>query len=329
MFTGFVFTSGKILKKDNPEETLKYIKKPNNIVWIDIEEPTEKEIDMLIDKFDFHQLSIEDAIFPQNHPKLEEFENYVFITLYGICYDDDIITTRELNIFLGKNYIITLHEDKLSSITKLMNKVNRIKEKETGSLIGTNDISKGSDILLYAIIDSLINDYFPITEKLDDKMESLENKVLEEKTEEILDDLFKQKKNILIFRKFVLLEMQLINKLCRAEVDFIREKTKIYFRDIYDHISRINGDLEILREVIPSFIESYWSMYSKKLNHSIHRLTILATIAIPLMIITSYYGMNLELPEFKWGILGMFFMWGLSAIFSLILLILLKWKKWL
>ncbi len=328
MFNSFIFTSGKILKKENSKETLKYLKKDNNIVWIDLEDPTEAEIDMLIDEFDFHQLSIEDAIFPQNHPKIEEFENYVFITLYGICYDD-VITYQELNIFFGRNYVITLHENKLNSITKLINRVNRMREKETGSLTGTNDISKGSDILLYAIIDSLINDYFPITEKLDDRMEALENKVLEEKSEEILDDLFKQKKNILIFRKFVSLEMQLINKLCRAEVDFIREKTKIYFRDIYDHISRINEDLEILREVIPSFIESYWSMYSKKLNHSIHRLTILATIAIPLMIITSYYGMNLELPEFKWGIFGMFFMWALSFVFSFVLFLLLKLKKWI
>ncbi len=328
MFNSFIFTSGKILRKNNPNDTLKYLKNSNNIIWIDLEDPSEDEIDMLIDKFDFHQLSIEDAIFPQNHPKIEEFENYVFITLYGICYDD-IITTQELNIFFGKNYVITFHENKLNSLIKLTNRINRIKEKETENLAGINDISKGSDILLYSIIDLLINEYFPITEKLDDKMEALENKVLEEKTEEILDDLFKQKKNILIFRKFVSLEMQLINKLCRTEIDFIREKTRIYFRDIYDHISRINEDLEILREVIPSFIESYWSMYSKKLNHSIHRLTILATIAIPLMIITSYYGMNLELPEFKFGIFGMFFMWGISFLFSVVMLIILKWKKWI
>lgn len=327
MFNAFVFTDGKILKT-NQKNILKYIKKTENIVWIDLEDPNEDEIDMLIDKFDFHQLSIEDAIFPQDHPKIEEFENYVFITLYGISYDD-VISTQELNIFFGKNYVITFHENKLNSITRLMNKINRIKDNETGTLIGGgNDISKGSDILLYAIIDSLINEYFVITEKLDVNMEKLENKVLEEKEEEILDDLFKQKKNILIFRKFITMEMQLINKLCRAEVDFIREKTKVYFRDIYDHIARINGDLEILREIIPSFIESYWSMYSKKLNQSIHRLTVLATIAIPMMIITSYYGMNLELPEFKWGFLGVIFMWGLMILSSLILSILLKWKKW-
>lgn len=327
MFNAFVFTDGKILKT-NQKNILKYIKKTENIVWIDLEDPNEDEIDMLIDKFDFHQLSIEDAIFPQDHPKIEEFENYVFITLYGISYDD-VISTQELNIFFGKNYVITFHENKLNSITRLMNKINRIKDNETGTLIGGgNDISKGSDILLYAIIDSLINEYFVITEKLDVNMEKLENKVLEEKEEEILDDLFKQKKNILIFRKFITMEMQLINKLCRAEVDFIREKTKVYFRDIYDHIARINGDLEILREIIPSFIESYWSMYSKKLNQSIHRLTVLATIAIPMMIITSYYGMNLELPEFKWGFWGVIFMWGLMILSSLILSILLKWKKW-
>ena len=328
MFNAFVFTDGKILKTDQ-KNILKYIKKNENVVWIDLEDPNENEIDMLIDKFDFHQLSIEDAIFPQDHPKIEEFEKYVFITLYGITYDD-IISTQELNIFLGKNYVITFHENKLNSITKLMNKINRMKENETGKLIGgENDITKGSDVLLYAIIDSLINEYFVITEKLDYNMEILENKVLEEKSEQILDDLFKQKKNILVFRKFITMEMQLINKLCRAEVDFIREKTKVYFRDIYDHIARINGDLEILREIIPSFIESYWSMYSKKLNQAMHRLTILATIAIPMALITSYYGMNLPLPEFKWGFLGVIFMWGLMFLSFLLLFLLLKWKKWI
>jgi magnesium transporter len=327
MLKGFVFTKGKTRSEDNAAAALSCLKEEGCTVWFDFEDPSESEIEMLIDEFNFHPLSIEDAIFPQDHPKLEEFEDYVFITLHGIQYSD-IINSQELNIFFGKNYVITFHETKLTSISRLMNRALKLSSNDIDS--GRyHDFSKGSDLLLHAVIDGLVDEYFPTIEKLEVRMSQLEDRVLEEKDANLLDDTLKLKRNILILRKFISLERAVIGKLCKGDVQFIRKSAKMYFNDVFDHIFSMQEDIEILREVIPSFIESYWSMHSKKLNKSIHRLTMLATIAMPMIAITSYYGMNLALPEIKWGMTGVFFMWGITAASTIATYLLLKWKKWL
>lgn len=327
MFKSFIFSKGKTREEANPSAVLAAMKEENTTVWIDIEDPSDTEIEMLIDEFKFHPLSIEDAIFPQDHPKIEEFEEYVFLTLYGLNYGK-IISTQELNVFFGKNFVITFHEQKLSSIARLMNRVSKAASADPGSAKYI-DYSKGSDIILHGVIDMIVDEYFPVVEKLEMAMAQLEDRVLEEKDEKLLEDTLELKRSLLILRKFISQERYMINKMAKGELPFLRKATKMYFNDVFDHIYSLQEEVEILREVIPSFIESYYSMHSKKLNQSIHRLTILATIALPMVAITSYYGQNLALPEIRMGFKGVLFMWGLIILSSLGTYLLLKWKKWL
>ena len=318
MFRGFAFSADKVVVKSAPADILRYKKKPSNIIWIDLEDPSETEIDFLINEFDFHPLSIEDAIIQQDHPKLEEFDDYVFLIMYAVQAVKGEVKLDQLNVFFGKNYVITLHDSKIKAIERV---VAKTKGKQK------HNFYKGPDILIHAIIDNVVDEYFPVIDKIEDKLDEFEDLVLAEKDEKVIDDIIEQKRNILDLRKVLSLEKPVINKLERAEVDYIKESTRVYFRDIYDHISEMTATLENLRDLIPSLMDAFNSMTAKKTNESIHRLTIVATIAVPLTVITSFYGMNVYLPETKWGVWGYIFVVGLLVLTALFTYLFLKRKK--
>jgi magnesium transporter len=324
MIKAVVYSDGKLFYENELENISKYIKKKENIIWLDLETPNEAEIDFLIDGFDFHTISIEDAILPNDHPKIDFFDNYIFLTLYSINFIENI-DLIELNIFLGKNYLITFHDEKINSLNKTFNTINKT---INGEISNGNIFKRGSDSILHKILNSLIDEYYPVIEKIENKIAILEDKLVEEKEEKIMEDILEQKRNILILRKLLYLERQILNKIIKEKNKCIKEINKTYFRDIYDHFVNMQETVEILREIIPSLIETYHSMTSKKLNRLIHRLTILATIAIPMTIITSFYGMNVEIPEFKWGIWGYLFVLFLLVVSSAAIYIILKIKKW-
>jgi magnesium transporter len=230
-------------------------------------------------------------------------------------------------MFLGENFLITFHEEKLTSVNRVINKLIKMASGDNEFSNG-NIIKKGPDMMLHSVLSAIIDEYYPIIERLENNIALLEDSLLEEKEKNIMEGILDQKRNILILRKLLFLEKQVMAKMLREESVGISENAKTYFRDIYEHLVNMQETIEILREIIPSLIETYHSMTAKKLNRLIHRLTILATIAIPMTVITSFYGMNLELPEFKWGIWGYIFMLCLMVFASVGTYIILKIKKW-
>jgi len=320
-----VFSNGRLIQENEIEKIPQYIEKKENVIWIDLEAANETEIDFLIDKFNFHTISIEDAILPNDHPKVDFFDEYIFLTLYSLTFIENI-EQIELNIFLGKNYLITFHDEKINFLNKVFGSLNRTIEGEENN---GNVFKKGADRILHKILNALIDEYYPAIEKIENRIAVLEDQLIEEKEEKIImEDILKQKRDILILRKLFYLERQILNKIVKEKNKFIKEINKTYFRDIYDHFVNMQETIEILREMIPSLIETYHSMTSKKLNKLIHRLTILATIAIPMTVITSFYGMNVAVPEFNWGIWGYVFVICLLIVSSAAIYIILKIKKW-
>lgn len=324
MIRAVVLSDGKLFQENELENLTKYIKKKENIIWLDLETPNETEIDFLIDEFSFHPISIEDAILPNDHPKIDMFDDYMFLTLYSVSFIENI-DLIELNVFLGKNYLITFHEEKIIPLNKVFNLLNKTINGEDND---GNIFKKGADRILHQILNALIDEYYPVIEKIENKIAVLEDKLVEEKEEKIMEDILEQKRSILVLRKLFYLERQILNKIIKEKNKCVKELNKTYFRDIYDHFVNMQETIEILREIIPSLIETYHSMTSKKLNRLIHRLTLLATIAIPMTVITSFYGMNVELPEFKWGVWGYIFVLVLLVVSSAAIYIILKIKKW-
>lgn len=298
------------------------LNKPNYLLWIDMESPTDKEVLLLSDDFGFHELSIEDCIFPQNLPKIDAFDTYCFIAVHSISQELEIkeeLKIIEINIFLGKNFIVTVHDQSSPIITILKEKV-----RQDHSIL-----LKGTDFLLHTILDKIVDNYLPLAEQIDDKIEEIEEKVLTNPTGENISYILDLKRYILSLRKIIIPQRVVISRLSRGDISFVSSKTLMYFRDIYDHLVRIGDMLDMYRELLTNTLEVYLSGTSTKLNEVIKVLTVIATFMMPLTLITSYYGMNIPLPEFTEDGNGIFIVWSLMIGVTVGLFVFFKYKRWL
>jgi len=325
MINTFLFTKEKKLitdfKKINLQEILN---NEINLLWLDLDDPTDEEIVILSEEFKFHELAIEDCLFPQSQPKVDDFGNYIFIIIQGVKkYKEDgeeELKTVDLDIFFGKNFVVTVHEEPIKSITGLINRCHQ----------NPMFLDKGSDFLLHAIIDGVVDSYLPLLEEIDDSIEDVEDKVLVNPSQKIMGDILSLKKKILAIRKIIGPQQTVIGILSRRDIPFIKHQTLIYYRDIYDHLVRISDTIDMYRDLSTSVLDVYLSGASNRLTEVMKVLTLIATIVMPLTLITSYYGMNFPLPEFGWGIVRSIpFVWSLIIGTTLGLLIFFKHRKWI
>lgn len=299
------------------------------LFWLDIivenQELTQSEISLLADVFKIHELSIEDCIFPQYHPKIEEFENYIFVALHGIKtnmkdYADIEENIFELDIILGKNYIITVHTGELSFIESIFEKAKIKPQVELKNMEG----------LLHNIFHKVIVSYESIMDKINDKIDEIEDKVLRSPSKELMHEIFSLKKVLLHMRKVIEPQKHIYIYFTRETLSFIAKKYVAYFRDIYFQYDRMNQSINAYNQVIGNILEVYISGITLKLNEVIKFLTVIATIFMPAVLITSYYGMNVAFPEHK--IFGNAHVW--YFVFSVIIgstigiYVYLRKKRW-
>jgi len=289
-------------------------------LWIDIEDPDEKDIDILEDVFKFHELSIEDCIFPNNQPKLDEFDDYLFIVAYGLREGE----VEELNIFIGKNFVVTVHERAIPALTDVLNKV-----KKNGEFF-----KEGPPFILHAIFDSIIDSFMVFTERLVLESDSAEEEAIENPSREVINKIFSLKRKIVSLKSVILPQQVVINNIIRKpsiliQDILIQEDVIPYFNDINDHINRIVSSLDACRDSTTHALEVSFGNISAQLSYTVKVLTIIATFALPLQVITGYYGMNVALPEFKMGSYGAFIAISLMIAITLVMYIFFRKKKWL
>ena len=319
---------------DSTRESLKEaLTDEENLVWVDIEDPEDSDIEVLLEIFGIHAMTVEDCIMPNTRPKIEQFDNYTFLILYTLAptisskkIEDTLSAANgkrmeivELDICLGRNYIITFHTDPIRTINVIRDKV----EKKLPI------ISRGPDFLLYHIVDSLVDDYFPVVDNLDNKIDKMEEEILTEPSKDTLKNLYELKKDTMYLRRIIGPQRDTINLLIRNEFPFIKIHNQAYFRDVYDHMVRLSDLLDMCREITTSAVEIYMIVASNKLNDILKTLAILATIGTPPLIIASIYGMNFKyMPElgFKYGYLIVWIVMILSVVFMVIFF---KKRKWL
>ncbi len=317
----FLVSGNKVITEYEKINISDVLKDEHCFLWIDIEDTDDKDVTVL-EKFGFHELSIEDCIFPQDLPKIEDFDTYCFITVHGIVKRasiDEDMRMFEINTFLGKNFVVTVHEE--PSVV-----INAVREK-----IRQNPLSltKGMDLLFHAIIDKIVDGYFPLAEQIDDQIEQLEEDVLADPTQKNMERLLHLKRCILSMRKVIIPQRTIISRLSREGNPFINYKHLVYFRDIYDHLLRVGDMLDMYRELLTNTLEVYLSGTSTRLNAIIKVLTIISTFVMPLTLITSYYGMNIPMPEFAAGSQGLLIVWPLMIGTTIGLFMFLKHKKWM
>ncbi|MDP8214415.1 MAG: magnesium/cobalt transporter CorA [Candidatus Euphemobacter frigidus] len=307
---------------ESVEECLPFKDIPT-VTWINIDGLHQTEIIEKIGKhFGLHPLVIEDIVNTGQRPKVEDFGEYIFVVLKMLGYDDKKteVTSEQVSLVLGSNFVISFQE-KLGDVFETIR--SRIRE-------GKGRIRKmGVDYLTYALVDSVVDYYFFILEKLGDKIEEVEEELVSDPKPETLQMIHSLKRELLFIRKSVWPLREVISGLQRGEYSLISDATVIYFRDVYDHTIQVIDTVETFRDMVSGMLDTYLSSISNRMNEVMKVLTIIATIFIPLTFIVGIYGMNFEfMPELKWH-------WSYPAVWLVMIgvfigmIVYFKKKKWL
>jgi magnesium transporter len=260
--------------------------------WVHIESPRTADRDWLEEHFDFHPLDYEDVYSRNQRPKLDQYDDYVFIVLHFPMFDKESgrILTAELDLFLGPDYLITLPNIPLPPITSMF---ERYREKED---LREEVFSKGSGYLLYKIVDTGVDASFPMLRKMGLKLERLEDDIFEGRSSEIVRDISEAKQEIINFRKITRPQRAVLRDLERTKQRYLQEELEIYFDDISDAAERIWDTLENYKEVIEGLESTNESVLSHRLNDSFRILTAASVVLLPLTLIASIFGMNVHFP---------------------------------
>ncbi len=299
-----------------------------NHQWVNIVKPGEEDILTLKKKYRFHTLDLEDCLSESQRPKIDEYEKYLFIILQFPYYNKRTrhIATEQVNIFIGQNYLITIHDGHLEELNTIFEKCK--KSVKSRSLF----FGKSTGYLLYSIISNLFSSSFSITDKIQIALKKIEEKIFE--TPHVKDQLFDimvTKKNIITLRKIILPQRTVIAALEHKQKRFLPEDLEIYFDDVVDQIEKLWNILETQKEVIESLEDTNESLLSHKINNTMRTLTVFSVIMLPLTFLTGLFGMNVELP-FKDALANIEHFWSIiiSMLITVILMIgIFRLKKWM
>jgi magnesium transporter len=304
-----------------PEECAS-LKEKASVSWVNIDGIHESEIIEKIGKiYNLHPLLLEDIMNTDQRPKMESYDDYLFIVLKMLFYDEreETTTMEQISIALGTNYVLSFQERESTIFDPLLEHLKNDKGR----------IRKmGADYLLYSIIDAIIDNYFIILEKLGERIDDLEVQLVTSAKTETLKSIQKLKKEMIFLRRSVWPLREVINSMERGESTLIQSSTYVYLRDIYDHTIQAIDTIETYRDMLSGMLDIYLSSVSYRLNEIMKVLTIVSTIFIPLTFIVGLYGMNFEyMPELKspWGYPSVL---ALMLAISVFMIYFFKRKKW-
>jgi magnesium transporter len=244
---------------------------------------------MLTDVFHFHPLAIEEAENPDSRVKLEEFNDYVLLIVRTVAFrestDDPYdLSTANISFFLGKNYLVTVHGPETNPVDSTRELLQRKPELAT----------HGPAKLMHAIVDQAVDAYFPIIDKLDEFMDSLEERIFARFEQTALREVFAVKRLVLNLRRHLAPERDALSVLTNRPSTLLTPDTQIYFRDIYDHVLRIYDSLETFRDLLSSTLDSYLTQVSNRLGMATKALSVVATVTLPFVVVSGMWGMNFE-----------------------------------
>jgi magnesium transporter len=264
---------------------------PDGLLWVDFEAtPPDQDEPILREIFGFHPLAIDDALQETHVPKIDDWETYLYIVLQAATLDQQpsasLLALDELDVFLGKNYMVTHHDQPVAAIER------------TWSLVGTDPriLKNGADRLLYRLVDEVIASFMPVVEHLDDTIDQNEDELFNHPSARTLENIFSLKRSVLQLRRIIGPQREVLNKLARDEYAVINKRTRIYFRDVYDHLVRLHEITESMRDVVSGTLDTYLSVINNRMNDIMKTLTLITTLFMPISFIASFFGMNYFAP---------------------------------
>ena len=304
------------------EEAFTY-KSSRSKTWINFNGLNEiSEIEKVGKYYNLHPLILEDIVNTSQRPKIDEYNDYLFLVLKMMYYDEDEnIISEQVSLVLGHNYVLTFQESEGDVFESLRDRIR----------FGKGRIrNESADYLLYTLIDAVVDNYFLIIETMGNKIEDLEDNLFSGLTQgEISHEIQNLKREILKIRRSIYPLREVISRIEKSESELIEAKTKHFFRDVFDHIIQISETIDIYREMIWSLMDMYMTNISNKMNEVMKVLTIIATVFIPLTFIAGIYGMNFEnIPELHYEY-SYHILWAVMIVLFLGMLLYFKRKKWL
>lgn len=282
--------SGQI-RTDIPLDEMSSILESNQgLLWVDFENtPSEHDEPILRQVFGFHPLAIDDALQETHVPKLDDWESYLYIVLNAVKIGSESqgeLELQELDVFLGKHYLVTHHDQTILSVDQAMAAVQK----------DDRFLKNGADRLLYRLIDEVVNDFMPVVEHLDIVIDQAEDQVFGGAQPETLAHIFTLKRNVLHLRRAIGPQREVLNKLARDDYSVVDQRTQVYFRDIYDHLVRMQDLTESIRDLVSGVLDTYLSVVNNRMNDIMKTLTVITTLFMPISFIASFFGMNFFTP---------------------------------
>lgn len=296
---------------------------PDTIVWLDLESPNEEDLVKLGKEFKLHPLAIEDATREHQRPKVEEYQNFYFVVFYSVSLTEDKqgLDPCELDLFLGDNYLITVHNGHIFELDEVEQRWTRnVKQLEWG--IG---------VLLYTMLDTIVDRYFPVVDELVDRADELEDNLFAGTVRQtaFTQEILELKKFFLRLRRIATPERDVLNVLTNRDNPIFDEHVLVYFRDIYDHITRLADTIDLYRDQLSTTMDANLSIVSNDLNKVMRTLTSASIILMVDALLAGIWGMNfVNIPELHWQY-GYFAALVLMAVISLLLLAFFRHLRWI
>jgi len=291
-------------------------------LWVDIDSTNRTQHALLEKLFHFHPLAIEDTLNPHSRVKLEEYPGYLFIVIRGVALREQTedpydLETSDLYAFLGPSFLVTVHAGPFPAITTVANQLRRSPDL----------MVRGVERVLHLVLDETIDGFFPILNSIDEFLDTIEERVFANFDETALRDIFNVKRLVLSLRRYLQPSREVMNVLTNRPTPLLSLETQVYFRDIYDHVLRINDSLDTYRELLSSTMDSYLTQVSNRLGTATKALSVVATMSLPFVVVSGMWGMNFaSIPLSAWPH-GFWFMVVFQLLLGALLLGFLRHKR--
>lgn len=294
------------------------------ITWIDIVHPGETELSLLKRTYNFHPLHLDDTLSKIQRPKIDDTDEYTFIVMHFPVYNTlvRVTTPGEVDIFVGANYLITVHTGNLKPLTRFFKQCVEDPAARAAAM------GQSTGYLLYLVIDKLVDYCFPILNKINTNIEQVEDEIFDESVRKTVYEISIIRRDIIAFRRIIKPLMPVIGSLERKSRPLLHEDMDEYFGDIADHLSKIWDTLEDYKEVIEGLSDTLNSLTSNRINEIIKVLTLISVILLPLTLISGIYGMNIRLPA-QDDELAFEIVLGIMLVVIVAMLGFFKWRKWI
>ncbi len=304
------------------EQASEVRKNPNALLWLDLQSPTEQELAKLGQEFTLHPLAIEDASREHQRPKVEEYESFYFVVFYsvGLNVDTSELDICELDMFLGMNYLITVHNGHIHELDEVEKRWTR----------NVKQLEWGVGVLLYTLLDTIVDRYFPLVDEMVDQAEELEDRLFSGAVRQAIftQELLELRKHFLKLRRIATPERDVLNILTNRDNPIFDEHALVYFRDVYDHITRLADTIDLYRDQLSTTMEANLSIASNDLNKVMRTLTSASIILMADSLLAGIWGMNfVNIPELRLQF-GYFAALALMALVSTLLLLFFRRLKW-